>query len=82
MNALRNRLLQLLQDPRVGKVLQDARVQRGIMRGIRFRGRVEEALEQRLERLAGRLNLATKREIRQLKRAIRQLEDELRSRED
>ncbi|MCZ6807971.1 MAG: hypothetical protein O7F08_13520 [Deltaproteobacteria bacterium] len=78
MGDLQNRLLRLLQDPRVAKLLRDPRTQKALMQGLRFRGRVQEGLDQRLERMARRLNLATAREVRELKRTIRRLEEELR----
>ncbi len=80
MGDLRNRLLQLLQDPRVAKLLADPRAQKALMQGLRFRGRVQERIDLRLERMARRLNLATAREVRELKRTIRRLEEELRDR--
>lgn len=80
MGDLQNRLLRLLQDPRVAKLLQDPRTQKALMQGLRFRGRVQEGLDQRLELMARRLNLATAREVRELKRTIRRLEEELRDR--
>jgi polyhydroxyalkanoate synthesis regulator phasin len=80
MGNLRNRLLQLLQDPRVAKLLADPRAQKALMQGLRFRGRVQEQIDQRLERMARRLNLATAREVRELKRTIRRLEEQLRDR--
>ncbi len=80
MGVFRDRLLQILQDPRVAKVLADPRAQQALMAALRFRGRVQERYEQRLERLARRLNLATAREVRELKRTIRRLEEELRDR--
>ena len=78
MGDLQNRLLRLLQDPRVAKLLQDPRTQNALMQGLRFRGRVQEGIDQHLERMARRLNLATAREVRELKRTIRRLEEELR----
>ncbi len=80
MGDLRNRLLQLLQDPRVAKLLADPRAQKALMQGLRFRGRVQERIDLRLERMARRLNLATAREVRELKRTIRRLEEQLRDR--
>ncbi|MEM7436945.1 MAG: hypothetical protein AAF436_17455 [Myxococcota bacterium] len=73
----RERLLRLLQNPRVAALLQDARVQRAMFGALRTRGRIEERLERALERMAKRLNLATAREVRELKRTIRRLEREL-----
>ncbi len=78
MGDLQSRLLRLLQDPRVAKLLRDPRMQKALMRGLRFRGRVQEEIDRRFERMARRLNLATAREVRELKRTIRRLEEELR----
>ena len=78
MDDLRNWLLRLLQDPRVAKVLRDPRAQNALMRALRLRGRVQEQVDARLERIARRLNLATAREVRELKRTIRRLEEKLR----
>lgn len=80
MGAFRNRLLRVLQDPRVAKLLADPRAQQALMRVLRFRGRVQEQYDRRLERMARRLNLATAREVRELKRTIRRLEEELQRR--
>ena len=80
MGDLQSRLLRLLQDPHVAKLLRDPRMQKALMRGLRFRGRAQEEIDRRLERMARRLNLATAREVRELKRTIRRLEEELRAR--
>jgi hypothetical protein len=81
MTDLKDRLLRLLQDPRVAKWMQDPRVQQFVVKGLRFRGRVEGGLERRLQRIAGSLNLATQRDLRSLQRRIRHLEQELRETE-
>lgn len=78
MGDLQNRLLQLLQDPRVAKLLRDPRAQKALMRALRLRGRAQEQIDRRLEKMAHSLNLATAREVRELKRTIRRLEEELR----
>ena len=78
MEDRESRLLRLLRDPRVAKLLQDQRTQKAIMQALRYRGRLQEQVDFRLERIARRLNLATAREIRDLKRTIRKLEEELR----
>ena len=57
MGDLQNRLLRLLQDPRVAKLLQDPRTQKALMQGLRFRGRVQEGIDQHLKRMARRLKL-------------------------
>ena len=82
MTTLKDRLFALLQDPRVAKLMQDPRVQELVVKAFRFRGRVEGALEQRVQRIAGMLNLATQRDLRSLQRRIRHLERELREAEE
>ncbi len=62
----------------MAKVLRDPRAQSALMRALRLRGRVQEQVDARLERIARRLNLATAREVRELKRTIRRLEEKLR----
>ena len=78
MSTLQERLMKALQDPRVVSFLQDPRVQSGIMRALRFRGRVEGELNRRLDKAAARLNLATQKDVRALQRRVRHLERELR----
>jgi hypothetical protein len=82
MTRLKDRLLTLLQDPRLAKPMRDPNVQRFAMKAFRFRGRVEGAVDQRVQRIAGMLNLATQRDLRSLQRRIRHLERELREAEE
>ena len=82
MATLKDRLFALLPDPRVAQLIQDPKVQELAVKAFRFRGRVEGALEQRVQRVAGVLNLATQRDLRSLQRRIRQLERELREAEE
>ncbi|MGB5264985.1 MAG: hypothetical protein WBN30_00235 [Polyangiales bacterium] len=79
MTELKDRLFKLLQDPRVAKLLQDPKVQQTVIKGLRFRGRVEGAMERRVQQIANVLNLATQRDLRSLQRRIRHLEQELRA---
>ena len=78
MPNLREQFLRLLQDPRIAKLLQDERVRRALMEALRARGRIGAEFDERVDRLARALNLATKREVRELKRTVRRLEEELR----
>ena len=82
MATLKDRLFTLLQDPRVVKLMRDPKVQQLAVKVFRFRGRVEGALERRVQRIAGTLNLATQRDLRSLQRRIRHLERELREAEE
>ena len=56
------------------KLMQDPRAQRAVMKGFRLRGRIEGALDRRMQKVAGVLNLATQRDVRALQKRIRDLE--------
>ncbi len=81
MPDVKDHLFSLLQDPRVAKLMQNSKFQQLVMKGFRFRGRVEGALDRRVQRVASILNLATQRDLRSLQRRIRHLERELREAE-
>lgn len=78
MTTLKDRVFRLLQDPRVARLAQRPAAQRLVMRGLRLRGRAEGAFDDRVQRIASALNLATQRDLRALQRRIRHLEQELR----
>lgn len=82
MTDLKDRLLRLLQDPRVAKLMQDPTFQRLVMKGLRLKGRIDGELGRRMQRIASSLNLATQRDLRSLQRRIRHLEQELREAEE
>jgi len=82
MTELKDRVFKLLRDPRVAKLMQEPKVQQVVLKGFRFRGRVEGAFDQRVQQIAGMLNLATQRDLRSLQRRIRHLEQELREAEE
>ena len=67
----------LMSDPRFMKLMQDERVMKAVMNAMQLRGKVQESFDQRVERLAKTLNLATEKEVKELKRTIRKLEREL-----
>ena len=78
MRSLKERLLNLAQDPRFIELMKDPRVQQLAVRAFRLRGRIEGAVDQHLHRVADLLNLATQKDLRALHRRIRHLEQELR----
>lgn len=82
MTDLKKRFVSLLQDPRVAELLEDPKVRQLIVKGFRFRGRAQGAFEERVQRIAKALNLATQRDLRALQRQIRHLERELREAEE
>ena len=69
--------MELMQDPRVAKLMQDERGSKGMMQAIQLRGKVQEQFEKGVEDIAGALNLATTKEIKDLKRQMKKMEREL-----
>ena len=47
------------------------------MEALRFRGKLQRSFDDRVDSVAKTLNLATKREVRELRRTIRRLEQEI-----
>lgn len=69
--------MKLLQDPRVMKLMQDERVTKAMMQAFQMRGKAQESFDQTVEKVAKRLGLVTKSEVRELQRNMRKLETEL-----
>jgi hypothetical protein len=69
--------LKLMSDPRVMKLMQDERVMKAMMQAFQVRGKAQESFDQAVERVAKKLGLVTKAEVRDLKRSMRKLETEL-----
>jgi len=69
--------MKVMQDPRVMKFMQDPRVMKAMAKGFEFKGKVQQEMDERAEKLAETLNFATKAEVRELKRTIRKLERDL-----
>jgi uncharacterized protein YukE len=76
-DELSKRGMQLLQDPRVAKLMQDERVMKLAMQAFEVRGKLQQSFDERVDQVAKSLNLATKREVRELRRTLRQMEQEL-----
>lgn len=76
-DLLMKRGVQLLQDERIKKLMEDPRVMEGMMGALRLRGRIQESVDARVGEIAHSLNLATKSEMREMKRALRKMEQEL-----
>ena len=74
--------MELIQDPRVAKVVQDERVMKVAMQAFQLRGKVQEEIDQRVEGVAKSLGLVTKNDVRELKRTIKKLEVELKKQQD
>ncbi|MEM9068267.1 MAG: hypothetical protein AAGE52_07160 [Myxococcota bacterium] len=69
--------LRIMQDPRFSRIAQDERVMKLLMQTLELRGQVQDRIDARVDRLAGSLNLATKKELRELKRTLRRMQQEL-----
>jgi hypothetical protein len=74
---LQKQSLKLMQDPRVMKLMQDPRVMNAMMKGLEMRGKVQQSFDEQVDKIAQSLNLATKKEVRELKRTLRKMEQEL-----
>lgn len=74
--------MELIQDPRVAKVVQDERVMKVAMQAFQLRGKVQEEIDQRVEGVAKSLGLVTKNDVRELKRTIKKLEVELKKQQE
>jgi hypothetical protein len=79
--ALRDEVLKrgmkLMEDPRVSKLVQDERVMKVATQAFQLRGKVQDQIDQRVEKVAKSLGLVTKNDVRDLKRTIKKLETEL-----
>jgi DNA-binding transcriptional regulator GbsR (MarR family) len=75
--SLMSQGMKMMQDPRVVKLLQDPRLMTAMAKGFEIKGKVQQEFDAQAEKLADRLNFATKAEVRELKRTIRKLEREL-----
>ncbi len=74
-----NKAMQLMQDPRVAKAMQNPKFIQGVMGALKLRSEVQKNLDAGVKVLAKRLHLATESEVRELKRAVKRLERELES---
>jgi HAMP domain-containing protein len=76
-SLLKQKSLELLQNPKVMELAQDPRVMKFAMQALQARGRVQSEIDTRVEQLAHSMNLVTKKELRELKRSLRRMEREL-----
>ncbi|HEX2675080.1 MAG TPA: hypothetical protein VHM19_00535 [Polyangiales bacterium] len=72
-----NKALQMMQDPRVAKAMQNPKVINGVMGALKLRTEVQKNLDAGVKLIAKSLNLATESELKELKRAVKRLEREL-----
>lgn len=79
--ALRDELLKrgmkIMQDPKVAKLVQDERVMKVAMQAFQLRGKVQDRIDDRVEKVAKSLGLVTKNDVKDLRRTIKKLENEL-----
>ena len=74
---LLNRAVVLLQDPRVGKLLQDPRVMNGIVGAMKLRSDMQRSLTGHAKKVAKSLRLAAEDGVQERQRAVARLEIEL-----
>jgi polyhydroxyalkanoate synthesis regulator phasin len=69
--------MKLMEDPRVAKLIQDERVMKVASQAFMLRGKVQDEIDGRIEKVAKSLGLVTKSDVKELKRTIKKLETEL-----
>jgi polyhydroxyalkanoate synthesis regulator phasin len=69
--------MKLMEDPRVAKLVQDERVMKVASQAFMLRGKVQDEIDGRIEKVAKSLGLVTKNDVKDLKRTIKKLENEL-----
>lgn len=74
---LMNQAFKLMQDPRVGKALQNPRVMQGLMGAVQLSSKVQQNLDSSMKRVVQSLNLATSEEVDQLRQTIARLENQI-----
>jgi transcriptional regulator NrdR family protein len=77
---LKDQALRLMQDPRVMKALQNPKLMQGVMGALQLRAKVQQQVQNRMQRVAKSLSWATEAEVRELRRTVRKLERELEAR--
>jgi len=65
--AMMTRAMKLMTDPKVMKMLSNPKVTNVLLQAMMFKGRAEQAWNERAQLLARQLNLATQQEVDDLK---------------
>ena len=66
--------MKLMSDPRVMKLMSNPKVMNVVMKGFQLRGKAQASIDERVDKLAKSLKLATRAEVKDLKDTIRTLE--------
>jgi hypothetical protein len=66
--------MKLMSDPRVMKLMSNPKVMNVVMKGFQLRGKAQASIDERVQKLAKTLKLATREEVAGLKDTIRTLE--------
>jgi hypothetical protein len=66
--------MKLVSDPRVMKLMSNPKVMNVVMKGFQLRGKAQASIDERVQKLAKTLKLATREEVAGLKDTIRTLE--------
>jgi len=76
-DEVKKRGLQLLSDPRVGKLMQNEQFMRAMMTVVQVPGKVETFTTEQTERFAKMMRLVTSDDFKTLKRQVKNLEAEV-----
>lgn len=71
------KILELMADPRVGKLLADPRVMKAVMTAMSVPGKVSSFTAESVEKIAKAMDLPSSGEMDDLKRQVRRLEGEI-----
>lgn len=69
--------MQMMSDPRVGKLMQNPQFMKLLMAAMQVPGKVNSFTNEQARILAGALRLATHEEVKELERRVKKLEREL-----
>jgi hypothetical protein len=73
-DEVKKRGLQLMSDPRVGKLMQNEQFMRAMMAVVQVPGKVETFTTEQTERFAKMMRVATSDEVKELRRQVKSLE--------
>lgn len=73
--AAMDRLMKLMQNPKVMQVAMNPKVMGAVMKAMAVRGKVSSMANAASHTLARTFNLATREEMRELRRTVRRLEE-------
>ena len=76
-DEMMKRGMQMMSDPRVGKLMQNPQFMKLVMAAIQVPGKVNSFTNEQAKVLAGTLRLATAEDVKELQRTVKKLEREV-----